>query len=322
MKPLSMTDYIIVFLVLVISAFVYYKIADRFNIVDKPNHRSSHDTITIRGGGILFFFAVLCFYVLSNFSYTYFVLGVSLISIVSFADDLVSLSPKIRLFFQVAAVLLICYQIGWDTFPLWAYLPILIVAMGFINIFNFMDGINGITGLCALVVLLSFYYLNTHYQVVNSDLLIYSIMAVIVFAFFNFRKKALMFAGDIGSISMAVILLFVSVLLILKTKSILVIGLYGVYAADAVYTIFYRIYLKEKLAKAHRHHIYQKLVDNLGQSHMRVSISYAVLQAFISAFIVYTLLHVDVKYHLWIGIGIALVLLTLYIQVFKWNEKR
>ena len=317
-----MINYSIVLALLLVMALVYYKLADRLNIIDKPNHRSSHDTLTIRGGGILFFLAVLCFFVASNCSYPYFVLGVSLISIVSFVDDLISLSPKIRLFFQVAAVLLICYQIGWETIPLWAYLPVLIIAMGFMNIFNFMDGINAITGLCALVVLGSFYYLNEQITVVEPDLLIYTFMAVVVFAFFNFRKKALMFAGDIGSISMAVILLFVGILLIIKTGSILVIGLYGVYAADAVYTIFYRIYLKEKLAEAHRHHIYQKLVDNFGLSHMRVSLMYAGLQLLINCLIIYVILNVELSYHIFIGVAIALFLLLIYIQVFKWNEKR
>ena len=281
-------------------SFVYYKVADRLNIIDKPNHRSSHDTLTIRGGGILFFLAVLCFFIMSDFSYPFFVLGVSLISIVSFIDDLISLSPRIRLFFQVAAVSLVCYQVGLEAFPVWAYLPILIVAMGFMNIFNFMDGINGITGLCALVVLLSFYYLNEHLTVVQADLLVYAILSVIVFAFFNFRKKALMFAGDIGSISMAVILLFISILLIIETQSILIIGLYGVYAADAVYTIFYRIRRKERLAEAHRHHIYQKLVDNFGMSHMAVSASYAGLQLLVNALIIYVILNIAVVYHLWI----------------------
>lgn len=317
-----MTNYIIVTVSLIILAVIYFFVADKLNIVDKPNSRSSHKAITIRGGGILFFFSVLLFYVLSDFKYSYFVLGVSLIGIISFVDDLITLSARVRWPFQFISILLVFYQIGFEFFPLWAGLPILILALGFTNFFNFMDGINGITGLTSLVVLASFYYLNLTYEVVDENLLVYAFISVLIFGFFNFRKKALMFAGDIGSISMAMILLFVGVKLIIETQSPLIIALYMVYGADATLTIFYRIYIREKISQAHRHHIYQKLVDNFGLSHMSVSFYYALLQLVLNVLVIYVILNVDTQYHFWIGLAISQVLTGYYIYLFRKNEKK
>lgn len=307
---------------LIVLSFLYYFIADKFNIIDKPNHRSSHTKPIIRGGGIVFLFGLLIYFFAHEFTYPYFVLGTVLIAVVSFVDDLITLKARIRWPFQMLSVLLIFYQVGFEYFPLWTYLPVLILALGFVNFFNFMDGINGITGLSALAVLASFYYLNEYFPVIDGVLLLYCMIAVLVFGFFNFRKKALMFAGDIGSISMAMILLYIGVKLILETHSPLIIVLYMVYGADSTLTIFYRIYKREKISDPHRHHIYQKLVDNFGMSHLSVSSLYAIAQVMVSIFTIYVILNVDLKYHFIIGFGVSQVLTAFYIYLFKKNEKR
>jgi len=307
---------------LIVLSILYYLIADKFNVIDKPNHRSSHTKPTIRGGGIMFVFGLLIYFFLYEFPYPYFVLGTALIAIVSFVDDLVTLRARIRWPFQMLAVILIFYQVGLEHFPVWTYAPVLILALGFVNFFNFMDGINGITGLSALVVLGAFYYLNQIYPVIDETLLMYIMISVLVFGFYNFRKKALMFAGDIGSIAMAMILLYVGVQLILKTQSPLIIVLYMVYGADSTLTIFYRIYKREKISDAHRHHIYQKLVDNFGFSHLFVSSLYAILQVIISIITIYIILNVDLKYHFILGLAISQVLTGFYIYLFRKNEKR
>lgn len=91
---------------------IYFKIADKFNIIDKPNERSSHTQITLRGGGVIFYFGALLFFLISDFQYPYFILGLSLMALVSFLDDVFTLSNKIRLLVHLISVILMFVQIG------------------------------------------------------------------------------------------------------------------------------------------------------------------------------------------------------------------
>lgn len=317
-----MINYIYITIVLIFLSYLYLKIADKFNIIDKPNHRSSHKSITIRGGGIVFLFGLLFFFFISDFQYPYFVLGTLILAVLSFIDDIVTLSAKIRWPFQVIAIILLFYQIGFEYFPLWSYLPVMILAVGFINFFNFMDGINGITGTSSIVVLGAFYYLNLTYPIVEESLFINVGISILIFGYFNFRKKALMFAGDVGSITMAMIIFYLGVQYIIVTKSPLIFCLYMIYGADSTLTIFYRIYKREKISKPHRHHIYQKLVDNFNISHLKVSIFYAIAQMMLSAIVIYIIYNIELKYHFSFGVLISFMLTAIYIYLFKKNEKK
>lgn len=312
---------IFVFLILILSSIIYLKVAIKFNIVDKPNHRSSHTKNTIRGGGILFLVALLIFYVFNEFQYTYFVVGTILIAVISFIDDLKTLSSKIRLPFQFIAVFSILYQIGIGLFPMYGIPIILIVGVGFINIYNFMDGINGITGLYSISILIGFYLLNSELNVVNNDLIIFSIVSLLVFGYYNFRKKARFFAGDVGSITIAMIILFIGISLIVASKSPLIIFMVVVYGADTLYTMLYRIYIKEKLSEAHRHHVYQKLVHVLHLSHLKVAALYALLQLIINI-IIYNNYKADIKIQYGIMLFLTLFFTVGYFTVFKFTEKK
>lgn len=276
-------QYLLVFLILVVCSYIYLKLAGRFNIIDKPNKRSSHTKITIRGGGILFFLAAILFFLFNSLQYPYFILGLLLIAIISFIDDIVTLSSFIRFPFQIIAVGLLLYEIDlfFNTNILWV-IWLFISAVGFINFFNFMDGINGITGLYSIVVLIGMYFFNLEIEAIDGDLIIYSLIASIIFGFYNFRKQALFFAGDIGSISLALIIIFILFSLIKTSEAPVILLLIMVYSADALITILYRKFiLKEKITDPHRHHLYQKLVDQKSMSHLRVALLYAVLQLFL-----------------------------------------
>lgn len=316
-----MSKYLVIFFSLAVLSFLYWKVADKLNIIDKPNHRSSHTQPTIRGGGVLFFFGLLIAFYLSGFQFPYFVLGTTMLAILSFVDDIITLSAKIRWPFQFLAVLLLLYQIGFDYFPIWSYIPVVILAVGFVNLFNFLDGINGITGLSALVVLGAFLYVNQDYQVVDNSFLITLMLSVVVFGYFNFRKKALMFAGDVGSITMGMIIFFLGIKYIIATGSPLIICLYMVFGADSTLTLLYRVAKREKLSEAHRNHIYQKLVDNFKFSHLQVSIYYFLLQILVSLFTIYILYNVDLSYHFIIGVGISQVLTLIYVLLFRKHAK-
>ena len=198
--------YSVIFFVLLVVELTYFKVADRFNIIDKPNDRSSHTEVTIRGGGIIFYVSILLFFLLNNFAYPYFFIGLTIATALSFLDDIFTLSSKVRLPIQFISVGLMLFQaLGGQ----WALLAFgLIVATGILNAYNFMDGINGITGLYSLVVLSGLCYINYKSEFIEQEFLYYSILGVLVFIFFNFRKKARCFAGDVGSVSIAMIVMF------------------------------------------------------------------------------------------------------------------
>ncbi|WP_298780308.1 glycosyltransferase family 4 protein [uncultured Polaribacter sp.] len=314
-----MNSYIIVLLFLILASFIYLKLAIKFKIIDKPNERSSHKKITVRGGGIIFTIAILLFSVLNDFAYPYFSIGVFLISIVSFLDDIYTLSSKIRFPFQVlsACLLLLEVSLSFD----FNYIIFLIIGVGIVNFFNFMDGINGITGLYSISVLIGFYLINLNESIVNADLIIYALISLIVFGFYNFRRKALFFAGDIGSISIGVLIFFLGMLFYIKLSSPLILLLIIVYGADAAFTLLYRkFYTRESVFEPHRHHIYQKLVHICKISHLKVSMLYAIIQLTIN-FIIYKSYLLDLKYQLIIFFGLIIFFTLLYIFIFQKIKK-
>lgn len=305
-----MLHYILVFILLSVVSFLYIKIAAHFNIIDKPNNRSSHTVSTIRGGGVLFLLAIIYFFFSNNFQYPYFVLGVFLVAIISFIDDLVTLSSKIRLPFQFIAVGLVLLQIGLLNSIVF-YLLLLIVGVGFINIYNFMDGINGITGLYSIVVLLGLFLINTEVAIINQNLILYLLLSLIVFGYYNFRKKARFFAGDIGSISIAITLFFIGFWMMIALQSPMISLLILVYGIDATCTLIYRKSIGENITEPHRHHLYQKLVDILQFSHIKVALLYAFIQLVINV-LVYKTYQLDIKTQL----GLATIIILLFIMVY------
>lgn len=278
--------YLIVFIVLFALELLYFKVADRFNIIDKPNERSSHTTITLRGGGIIFYFGALAYFVYSGFQYPWFFLGLTLMTLVSFLDDIITLSNKIRLLIHFASVFLMAYQLHLFDMP-WYYLLItFIVVVGVINAYNFMDGINGITACYSLAVGALLMMVNHQLGFIDQNLLAFTLLAVLVFAFFNFRNNAKCFAGDVGSVAIAFILLFALGALIIQTGNLIYILFLTVYGIDAVWTILRRLYLKENIFEAHRSHLYQFLANEAGVNKLAVSFLYALLQFLIGILVI------------------------------------
>lgn len=279
-------NYIIVLLVLLVLELLYFKLADRFNIIDKPNERSSHSTVTLRGGGIVFYFGALIFFILSGFQYPWFFLGLTLMTAVSFLDDVFTLSNKIRLVIHFSSVLLMTYQLDLFSMP-WYYLLItFIIVVGVINAYNFMDGINGITACYSLAVGALLMIANDQNHFIEQDLLIYSLMGVLVFTFFNFRTKAKCFAGDVGAVAIAFILLFALGALIIKTGNVVYILFLSVYGIDAVWTIVRRLLKKENIFEAHRSHLYQYLGNEAKVNKLAISFSYGLIQFIVGLIVI------------------------------------
>ena len=305
----------IIFVLLVLLELAYFRVADRFNIIDKPNLRSSHKTIVLRGGGIIFLFGIWLYSAFFGLSYPWFIFGLSLIGLVSFIDDIHSLPDSVRLVAQYAAMFLMFYQfdiLNWHDW--WMVLFALIVCVGIINAYNFMDGINGITGGYSIAVLLPLIYLNSACDFIAQDYLYVVGLSLLVFCFFNFRKKAKCFAGDVGSISIAFILLFALGKLILQTGDISYLLFIAVYGADTILTICHRIQLHENLGEAHRKHAYQLMANELKMPHVLVSSIYMFLQLAIS----FGLIFIPINHYLYMGI-IIVALAAAYLIFMKRN---
>lgn len=311
-------EFLIIALILLLSLQVYRVVARKYNIIDNPSKRSSHTVPVIRGGGIIFYLAVIIFFINSDFKFPYFFAGLTVIAVVSFIDDIYALSPKVRLPFQFIAVFLLLMEVGLLENP---YILLLIIpAVGFINIYNFMDGINGITVLYTTLALSSFLFLNSLENIIDNDLLIIPLIACIFFGFYNLRQKAKIFAGDIGSITAAMIVLFLIMFFLIKLSSPVIILMAGVYIIDAGLTILLRLSLKEKIYTPHRHHIYQKYVDFKGWNHIQVSLLYAAIQLIVNTMVFFTLKW-PLNYQLLVVFASFFVLSLLYFFAFSYFNK-
>lgn len=276
--------YLLATLVLIASILLYFWIADRFNIIDKPNERSSHTRITIRGGGIVFAVAVLLAFFLGLASWEL-TLAVLMVASVSFVDDMRPLSQLPRFTVHLLASLLVLYEAGVMQLAFW-WIPIaLFVFLGWVNIFNFMDGINGITALYALAVLSGFYFIPELEDFRGLMELVG--ISVLVFGFFNVRLKAKTFAGDVGSISMALILGYLMVQLLVRTENISYLLLFAVYGLDGVLTILHRVWKKENIFQPHRTHLYQYLANEMRWGHLPVAALFGLLQVLLNLALIY-----------------------------------
>ena len=276
--------YLIILVLLFVAELFYFRVADKCNIIDKPNQRSSHTRITLRGGGIIFYLGALAFFLTSEWAYLWFMIALTLITVISFVDDIRSTSQRLRLVFHFTAMALMFYQWGLFSLPWWTIVVALIICTGIINAYNFMDGINGITGGYSLVILVSLAYVNAEVISFTEQNFIYTmICSVLVFDFFNFRKRAKCFAGDVGSVSIAFVVLFLIGSLILQTKDFSWLVLLVVYGVDSVLTIVHRLLLHENISMPHRKHLYQIMANELKIPHAVVSLIYMVVQAAVVA---------------------------------------
>ena len=335
---MNIWTYAIIATVLLSLELVYFKIADKCNIIDKPNERSSHSTIVLRGGGVIFAISILVWYgwqilveslgflnepsgiaeriVEGQFrvmEYLPFVIGLLLIAGVSFWDDVHSLPDSTRLVVQFIATALMLWSINlvqgvqdvqgaqaaWYCQVVLAIVA-LIVFVGATDVINFMDGINGITAGYSLAVLIPLllivdgleFRVDSQLKVgefIEPSYLIVAIIGVLVFSIFNFRSKgrAKCFAGDVGSIGIAFIMLFAIGRLMVQTGDVTYMIFLLVYGIDGCCTILHRIMLHENLGEAHRKHAYQLMCNELKIGHVSVSLLYMFLQLAVSLGFIY-----------------------------------
>ena len=312
--PLYLT-YSIIAVLLVVMELIYFRVADRFNIIDRPNERSSHTSVVLRGGGVIFLFAAWLWSAFFGFQYPWFLAGLTIVCAVSFWDDVHSLPDSVRLIAQFVAMFLLFADFGILTWSgWWMILIALIFCVGIINAYNFMDGINGITGGYSLAVLIPLMLLNNSLHFIEMSYLVVVAIACIVFSFFNFRSKgkAKCFAGDVGSIGIAFMVLLPLGKLILLTGDLTYIILLAVYGVDTILTICHRIMLHEHLGQAHRKHAFQIMANELQIPHEAVSLAYMLIQFIVSLGLIYIS-----RYHWIYAITAVLVLSIAYLLFMK-----
>jgi len=315
-------EYILIIIILFISILAYFRIADKYNIIDKPNHRSAHSQITLRGGGIIFpiAFIIFCVFNLHTVIDNYWPFGLGLIAIctVSFIDDIKTLSSRIRLSVHLISVILLLYFTGAFTLmPYWVWPILFILIIGTLNAYNFMDGINGMTGIYSLATLSSLLYINKEIiSFTDNDFIIYPILGSLVFLFFNFRKKAKCFAGDVGSMGIGFWVIGLITLLIMKTQDYKYILLLSIYGLEVVLTITERLLLKENIFEAHRRHLYQLFANEKKVSHLVISFVYTFVQLIINLFLINSQLPI------WVIIPIIFIPVGGVYLGLKWSLKK
>lgn len=317
---MTMIKLLIIALLLIASELLYFSGAKKWNIVDKPNERSSHSSVVLRGGGIIFLFGLWIWSVFYGFQYPWLLASVTLAAGISFVDDIHSLPDNVRLVVQFIAMGLMFQQLDILHLEMWWIVILaLIVCVGASNVINFMDGINGITAGYSLAVLIPLLIMNQKIGFMEDSFLVVVILSVLVFSVFNFRErgKAKCFAGDVGSVGIAFIMLFAIGKLVMRTGDVTWLLFLLVYGVDGCLTIVHRILLHENLGEAHRKHVYQLMANELKMSHIKVSGVYMVLQLIVSLGMVYVIPN-SVGAHWLYLIGTFVVLSVAYVA-FKKN---
>ena len=309
-------EYIGLLILFIALELFYFKIADKYNIIDKPNSRSSHTNITIRGGGILFPIAISIAYLLGYISWQL-TIAVVLVAVISFIDDIKPLSQLPRFASHVIAVNLVFLDLHLFSEAIWLLLIIFVLVIGWINAFNFMDGINGITVLYSLITIVTFAFLPINQS--SLSVLITMGISCVVFGLFNVRRKAKTFAGDVGSISMALFLGYFMIKTIIETNQVGFILFFAVYGIDAVITIVSRLMKKENIFQPHRSHLYQYLANEKGFSHVMVAALYAGIQLIINILIVFMYKKGYLSLYI---VGLILLLLTIIYLLVRTNIVR
>lgn len=280
--------YYLVFILLLLAGYAaYFKLARKFRIVDVPNHRTMHDGATIRGGGVVSFLMISLAVAILGEPGIYFLAGFVLIGITGFLDDIINLPSTVRFPLQVVAIILLLQELQLLSTGIFVVLIIVILATGTLNAFNFMDGLNGMTvGYSGVFVISILYINNWHQHFINNEFLYLVLLALLVFSFFNFRKRALCFAGDVGSLSIAFIVVFLTIKLISETQQYIFILFLTLYGVDTIFTIVQRLYLRHNIFEAHRLHLFQVAVSRTGLSHLQMSFIYLLLQQGINVMII------------------------------------
>ncbi len=312
--------YILLTALLVLFELFYFYLAKKYQIIDIPNQRSSHDKVTIRGGGIIIWIACLIYFFVNELKYPYFIIAISLLVVISFWDDIQNISKRLRFTIHFLSLCILLFEVYSFSSPL-LYIIFIFIGIGVLNGFNFMDGINGITVAYSLVLITSFFYVEKKlFHFVDSELLTSVFISLLVFGFYNFRTKAKTFAGDVGSICIAFVFIFFQLLIFQYTQSALFLFFFSVYGIDVIYTILLRLSMGENIFQAHRLHLFQLLKNELHINALLVSVSFAIIQLIVNILIILLWKeNTDVQI---LGITLIIVCLIIFYHTIRINVRK
>lgn len=279
-------------------------------ITDHANNRSMHQGQTVTGGGIWMFLSLCISLWWSNPAYfpAYLLFVMSLLGL---ADDKFDLSFKLRLVMQTILISMCLVYFG---FSFGIILCLLFASIWWVNLFNFMDGANGMAGLHTLVVTLFYSFITQQNDI---TLIMSSSMAaiIVVYLVFNLYLKKL-FMGDSGSLPMAMLLAILA-FGALKTDLLSVFQvaiIHAVFIIDATLTLLVRLKNGENVTQAHASHLYQRLIKNK-YSHHVVSAVYAIVTAFLCV-VASTMTDLSKMSQLFIMVFLYLLLIMIFIKYF------
>lgn len=319
--------YITLFLLSFFLTFFIRKLAIKKSILDFPNERSSHKTPTPKGGGlaiaIIWFLGLVYFYITDNINqrlFLSFMPGILLV-IIGIIDDIIAIKPVYRLIFQlIVSGLAISIIGGLEKLNLGFYivenrLALTILALlgtvWFINLFNFLDGIDGYIGMEVIFIT------SAAFILFNDNIALLLLVSTLGFLVWNWQP-AKIFMGDVGSTLLGFNIAIFSIYYQNTSKSSLVIWLMlsSVFWFDATLTLFRRYRNKEKLIIAHRKHAYQRIVQ-AGFTHQKT-----VIYAFLLNLIILLLSYYSLIISQILLLCFAFNMLLLYLIVRQVDRKK
>jgi len=288
--------YFITVIILLLSLYIYFPVANKYKLLAGVNNRSSHKKPVITGAGFIFYLSYII-YVISvlvqggEVQWFWFT-GLTLLAVVSFIDDLKDVWFLIRLFAQTFAATLMLWQLSLnfgidmtDSVSQWAAaILLLIISVGLYNLYNFMDGLNGMLGGIALGMSIPLYLIDKYVFVANGfadeTLILLTIVGALVFMFFNYRPQPKCFSGDVGSIVLGYMMAYFTISLVIKTGNIAFFLLFAVTFMEAGLTVLQRLFAGDNIFAPHRIHLFQLYCNEFYKSHMLVSGIYGGVQLF------------------------------------------
>lgn len=286
--------YFITVIILFISLYLYFPVAEKYKLLAGVNNRSSHKKPVITGAGFVFFLSYIIYVIGQLVSgrpvqWLWFA-GLTLLAVVSFIDDLKDVWFLIRLFAQTVAAVLMLWQLSLNfgvnmtaSVSQWsAAVLLLIISVGLYNLYNFMDGLNGMLGGLALGMAIPIYLIDkfvpTICGFVDETLVMLTIVAALIFMFFNYRPQPKCFSGDVGSIVLGYMMAFFTISLVIKTGNIAFFLMFAVTFMEAGLTVMQRLFAGDNIFAPHRMHLFQLYCNEFYKSHMLVSGIYAGVQ--------------------------------------------
>jgi UDP-N-acetylmuramyl pentapeptide phosphotransferase/UDP-N-acetylglucosamine-1-phosphate transferase len=295
--------------------YVYFRLANYYKIVDKPNERSLHVKPTIRGGGVIFPIAVAIYFLVFNYPSFSFLLGLVAVSVIGFLDDIKSLKSLTRFIVQSLAIGLMIYDLGIFSQYWWISIITFVVVTGTLNAYNFMDGINGLTAGYSAVIMFCLLYINSYVvHFTETNLIVIFLISLFVFGYFNFRKVAICFAGDVGSMACGFFVIYLILDLIYSSHNYVYILFLAVYGVDSVLTIVHRLILKQNIFKPHKLHLYQQLISIAKFNHLQMTFIYMMIQSLVCLLVIFIASRTILTQY-WIGLATLLFLGATYLFV-------